>query len=131
MASSKKSKKTMPLAQKSAGMSASAVTSLAVVISMLKSHDPFQIMILAIVAGTVAGVLGFWIGMILEKPKSKPAAQRSLKQASGASARRKGGVRTAPEVSDDYGSIKPVTGEESFLNDLDLGSHAPDAPEPS
>ena len=115
MAKPKQRVKPVTLANKSAGMAASAVMSFAILLSILNRQDPFQTLTLAVLSGSISGVIGYWIGIVMDSPKSSAAPNKTAKNTKNT---KPGKGRKMPELAGDYTPLGSVTGEETFLDDL-------------
>lgn len=115
MAKPKQRVKPVALANKSAGMAASAVMSFAILLSILNRQDPFQTLSLAVLSGIVSGVIGYWIGIVMDSPKTTTTSNKVSKSTKNT---KPGKGRKTPELSGDYTPLGGVTGEETFLDDL-------------
>ena len=72
--------------------------------------EPITELSFAILGGAAGGMLGFLIGDILAKPKGKQPGKKG----------RKGGPSAKDASGAEGSSTGPVSGDETFLDDLDL-----------
>ena len=92
----------MKMAHKSCGLCTCAAVIVLTYTGVFKNMEPFSILYLDLLGGMVAAFFGYQIGDILSNPKGTPPAKRKPAQKQAAPAK-----------------AEPVTGEETFLSDLD------------
>ncbi|MGE0199852.1 MAG: hypothetical protein AB7P76_02650 [Candidatus Melainabacteria bacterium] len=95
----------MKLSIKLAGLSASGGFSLLLLTGTAREIDPLNLLWLVLPGGIIMGVIGYFLGETLGNPKGH------LKPKKGKSARGKTAAAATPS--------KRITGEETFLDDLD------------